>query len=95
MASKKIQLAGRAARQGDPGSYQLFAAADDRLFARYAPRTARRWQRHANSDGELPGDVSREILALQRRIEQLHASQRQQLYAHDDWLENVTKQLMG
>ncbi len=38
------QLFGRAARQGDPGSAQMFASAQDDLFVRYAPKLRHAWR---------------------------------------------------
>ncbi len=87
------QLIGRAARQGDPGSCQLFASADDRLFTRHAPALAERMKRLAGASGEIRADLSRDISAVQRRVENAHAKQRRQMFAHDDWLETVLRDL--
>ena len=39
------QLFGRAARQGDPGSAQMFGSADDDLFIRHAKHLRKQWKR--------------------------------------------------
>ena len=51
------QLFGRAARQGDPGSAQLFASADDDLFLRHAAKLRKGLARHRlpPSDRSRPG----------------------------------------
>ena len=87
------QLAGRAARQGDPGSYRLFASAEDRLFARHAPALALRMKRSADESGEIDSDLSREAASLQRTVERRYAAMRRRMFAHDDWLENVMHDL--
>jgi preprotein translocase subunit SecA len=87
------QLYGRAARQGDPGSCQLFASADDDLFARYAPSLTARMQRAADANGHCAGDYSHDVAAVQTRVEILKANQRSDMFTHDDWLENVLREL--
>ncbi|NQT11229.1 MAG: hypothetical protein HQ582_00675, partial [Planctomycetes bacterium] len=89
------QLAGRAARQGDPGSYRLFASAEDHLFTRYAPGLARRMKRLATASREIETALSREVASLQRSIERRHATMRGQMFAHDDWLEGALRELTG
>ncbi len=86
------QLVGRAARQGDPGSYQFFVAADDQLVAMYAPALVNRLKR-SDVDGEVTTDISGEIAKLQRKVEQLHFEQRKQMFAHDRWLDQVLSTL--
>ncbi len=90
------QLVGRAARQGDPGSCRLFTSATDPLFTRHAPSVARRLQQTAEHTGEIPqaDGLTSVIARLQGRIERAKAQQRQQLYAHDDWLERVLRDLV-
>jgi preprotein translocase subunit SecA len=41
------QLAGRAGRQGDPGSFECLVALDDELFVAHAPRLGAALRRHA------------------------------------------------
>jgi preprotein translocase subunit SecA len=87
------QLIGRAARQGDPGSCQFFVAADDHLLARYAPSLAARICQLAGDDGEAHHDFSREVARAQRKAERAQLLRRRQLFAHDDWLEDVLSRL--
>ena len=72
------QLFGRAARQGDPGSAQLFASADDDLFMRHAPRTRKAWR--AFGAGRL-------IRMAQARAERLARFNRKQVLKSDDWMD--------
>ena len=87
------QLFGRAARQGDPGSCQRFASSDDELFARYAPSLSARIQRLADTHGQCQMELEHDVAALQHRVEGTRAYQRRQLFAHDDWLESVLRDL--
>ena len=87
------QLAGRAARQGDPGSFQLFASAGDRLIAVHAPRLGRRMRHLADSRGEIGRDLSSELAALQRRVQRQSIIARRNLLRHDQWLEEIVGQL--
>ena len=72
------QLFGRAARQGDPGSAQLFAAADDELLLRHAPVDRRLWR-------TLGPD--RVIRLAQARAERLARFNRRQVLRSDDWMD--------
>src|SRR5205814_274353 len=70
------QLFGRAARQGDPGSAQLFASAQDDLFLRHAPILVKAWR----SVG------ARKIINLaQARAERMARFNRKQVLSNDDW----------
>ncbi len=80
------QLAGRAARQGDPGSCQFFLSADDLLIRRFSPRLGRRMAAARHDHGELHVDYSRPIAAAQRKAESLAAHARRRLVLFDDWL---------
>ncbi len=87
------QLFGRAARQGDPGVCQQFAASDDELFTRYAPSLSTRILRLSDKNGDCRSGLEKDIAAVQLRIECTKARQRRQLFSHDDWLENVLRDL--
>jgi preprotein translocase subunit SecA len=93
------QLVGRAARQGDPGSCQLFASAADDLFTRHAPTLARRISQAATHNGEIPNTsdfgMVRKIRKVQHRVEIAQAQHRRELFAHDSWLESVLSDLTG
>ncbi len=72
------QLYGRAARQGDPGSAQMFASADDELFLRHAS-IARKFWRTLGAD--------RVIRMAQNRAERLARFNRKQVLRSDDWMD--------
>lgn len=86
------QLVGRAARQGDPGSCQFFVSAEDSLLKLHAPSLGERMKRLAD-DGELSTDCSPEIAKVQANVERSNFAQRQQMFAHDRWLERVLSTL--
>jgi len=76
------QLIGRAARQGDPGSYQFFLSLEDELFHCRTPEQQARLRSRARPDrhGELPGRRwMRRFRATQRYLEKLHARSRRDL----------------
>jgi preprotein translocase subunit SecA len=72
------QLFGRAARQGDPGSAQLFASADDELFLRHASVARKMWR-------TLGADTV--IRMAQNRAERLARFNRKQVLRSDDWMD--------
>ena len=72
------QLFGRAARQGDPGSAQMFCSADDELFLRHAS-VARKFWRTLGAD--------RVIRMAQARAERLARFNRKQVLRSDDWMD--------
>ncbi len=82
------QLWGRAARQGDPGSYETLLSVTGGLLARRLPGAVRESiTRLAASDGELPGPLARALVAWTRRLEDGHARrQREQLLKLDEHL---------
>ena len=69
------QLAGRAARQGDPGSFESVVAADDDLFTRFAPRLAAR------------GPLGLLRRRAQRAASRANAEQRRMQMAEDERVE--------
>jgi preprotein translocase subunit SecA len=75
------QLIGRAARQGDPGSYQLWLSLEDELFRSIA---AAKWQSYResarpDSNGELPESWLRVFRRIQKSIERRERQHRKQL----------------
>jgi preprotein translocase subunit SecA len=72
------QLFGRAARQGDPGTAQMFACAEDDLFIRHAPRLRRMWRAIG---------ANRLIKIAQARAEKLARFNRKQVLRSDDWMD--------
>ena len=74
------QLYGRAARQGDPGSAQLFACAEDDLFLRHAARQRKFWRAIG---------ANRLIKLAQGRAEHLARFNRKQVLKNDDWMDEA------
>lgn len=81
--SKRIdrQLIGRAARQGDPGTYQFFLSLEDELLRCLDPKKLLRIVKSANpnADGELPASWYRFFTKTQRYLERMHLKQRNML----------------
>jgi preprotein translocase subunit SecA len=75
------QLIGRAARQGDPGSYQFFLSLEDELLGTLEPSRLTRLQKRSRPDRQ--GELSRSWVKLfqktQRKLERLHIKQRKLL----------------
>ncbi len=94
-----LQLTGRAARQGQPGSSQLFLSADDFVLRHYAPAEAGQLAAHtdANDDGELPEKAAARWLdrfhQSQARAEKARYETRHSLLRHDDWLSETKRRL--
>ena len=84
---------GRCARQGDPGSCGLFVSADDELIVRFAPGLQRRLKRLAGHSDKKRLDYSDDVAQAQRRAEQADYSRRRQLFAQDDWMDEVLSKL--
>jgi preprotein translocase subunit SecA len=74
------QLYGRAARQGDPGSAQLFACSEDDLFLRHAPRQRKFWRAIG---------ASRLMKMAQSRAEHMARFNRKQVLKNDDWMDEA------
>jgi preprotein translocase subunit SecA len=74
------QLFGRSARQGDPGSAQMFASKDDDLFLRHADRLRQHWR-------TLGAD--RLIKIAQFSAERLARFHRKQVLQSDDWMDHA------
>jgi preprotein translocase subunit SecA len=85
------QLAGRAARQGDPGSYHAYAALSDALIAGAWPASLLRTIcRLADADGRLPTWLGRLLVRHgQRRVERRHEFERRQLRRMDEVAANL------
>jgi preprotein translocase subunit SecA len=74
------QLFGRAARQGDPGSAQMFTCAEDDLFLRHAKSLRRTWRTFG---------IDRLIRFAQNRAERLARFNRKQVLKSDDWMDQA------
>lgn len=75
------QLIGRAARQGDPGSFQFFLSLEDELLRCLEPEELAniRRQAHPNSIGELPRTWIAFFKKTQKFLEKTHFRQRKDL----------------
>jgi preprotein translocase subunit SecA len=89
------QLAGRVARQGDPGSCRFFVSADDALIQEYAPDLAEDMAFRADFDGEIARDYSPRVEKAQQTAEALARERRRQLSVHDEWMDDTVKRLYG
>ena len=88
------QLIGRAARQGDAGSYRQFMALDDEILSiGLGPETAERW-REFGSKGEGPFDDRAGLFRrAQARVEREHRRQRRLLLEHEQRRAKLHQQL--
>jgi preprotein translocase subunit SecA len=87
------QLAGRCARQGDPGVFEAFVAMDDPLFDSVAKsffaQRVRRVVQHAQAKGQTPRIALHFINWVQWRTERLHRKVRLTLQAADKRLDTI------
>ena len=87
------QLVGRAARQGDPGSYQFWLSLEDELFRYLTTEEQQRLRNRARASAE--GELSRQWIApfrrLQRRIENQERKYRKQLLKQEKSREKMCK----
>ena len=72
------QLYGRAARQGDPGSAQMFASTEDDLLVRHTPILRKLWRTYG---------ADRVIRTAQAKAERLARFNRKQVLKADDWMD--------
>ena len=77
------QLVGRAARQGDPGSFQFFLSLEDELLRFWPPEKRLAWIKSAGSRDELEGRWVRLFETTQKRIEKQHRKQRKEMLKHE------------
>jgi len=84
------QFTGRAARQGDPGSMQIFVSLEDELLVRYLPRTARllQWV-YGRRRKPLPRRLVRHFIRAQRRATREALRLRLMMIRHEDELERT------
>ena len=77
------QLIGRCARQGDPGSSQVFVSADDLLIRRHGAWLAAPIRRYANSSGEAVINLDGPLRRIQRSAERAGYAARCDLLRQD------------
>jgi preprotein translocase subunit SecA len=87
------QLMGRAARQGDPGTCQVFVSGEDSLVTRHAAWLGQYLRKRADHHGEVVSKLDHEVTALQRKTEREHYAKRRQLFAQESWFEDVLSKL--
>lgn len=88
------QLIGRGGRQGDPGSAQTFASADDALISMHGPWLAAALQREASESGEVFADFTPQIRRIQLSVERQQYADRISMLRRDmhrDSLLNSTR----
>jgi len=89
------QLAGRCARQGDPGTYEFYVALDDDILTRgHRKLAARLMRRHRARRGRaLSAWMRMWFVIAQRRMERESLKGRVYLMDHDHWVDEVKKAL--
>jgi preprotein translocase subunit SecA len=89
------QLIGRAARQGDPGSFQFFLSLDDELLRCLTPeaRQKLRDQASPNKQGELGSSWLPLFHKTQRFLEKLHVKQRKMMLRQEKERNKLYRQM--
>ncbi len=77
------QLIGRCARQGDPGSAQAYASAEDSLIALHGPWLVEGLQREAEANGEVDADFSSQLKRIQASAERQQYTSRINMLRRD------------
>ena len=84
------QLFGRAGRQGDPGSAQMFVSLEDEIVKLYAPKLAGLVANMSSGD-EITGGARTRAVGLfelaQRRAQKRSRISRAEVLKQDDWIE--------
>ncbi len=88
------QLAGRAGRQGDPGSCQFFLALDDELLEGLGPVRQFRLQELGRRGGNRAWETFANLFfRAQRRVERRHRKQRVDLMLYEKQRQEILKDL--
>jgi preprotein translocase subunit SecA len=90
------QLAGRAGRQGDPGSAQFFLSLEDELLEGLGPKAQERWKDFGRRGGEGERDWNQYLRLFrraQRRVERRHYKNRVDLLVHEKQRQEILKDL--
>jgi preprotein translocase subunit SecA len=78
------QLAGRCARQGDPGHAQFFVSIEDEIIEAFGEKPAARMRRRYAGRGELTSQAMRRlVISAQRRKERQHFRDRRVLMQYE------------
>ena len=78
-----LQLIGRCARQGNPGTAQVFVSADDTLISRFGPWLAEAILRECNNHQEATTDFTSALRRLQLAAEKQQFRSRVELLRKD------------
>src|SRR5262249_62014413 len=88
------QLAGRAGRQGDPGSCQFFLALDDELLEGLGQAKQEALKQRGLRGGNVNWDRYQPLfLRAQRRVERRHYKQRVDLMLYEKQRQEILKDL--
>ncbi len=89
------QLIGRAARQGEKGSFQFFLSLDDELLRCLTSEAREKLKEQANPNqkGELPGSMLSLFKKTQRFLERLHVKQRKMMLRQEKQKNKLYRQM--
>ncbi len=87
------QLAGRSARQGQPGCAMFFAALTDELFQHAEPRLQHQIASAIKTENGRTDRFDDSIAALQAKLEVEHFHRRKTMVQSDRWMEQVLESL--
>ena len=88
------QLAGRCARQGDPGYCQFFVSLEDEILEAYGEKPAIRLRKRYAGRGELTsGAMRRLVLSAQARKERQHYRDRKLLMNYEKQRADMRKNM--
>lgn len=87
------QLAGRSARQGQPGAVQFFVSGEDQLFIDSRSAIPQAIENSSDTSGESTTNFDHQIVGLQRALERDRFQSRQQMSRQDQWLDDVLSTL--
>ena len=88
------QLAGRCARQGDPGHCQFFVSIDDEIIEAYGEKPAARIRKRYRGRGELTSNATRRmVLKAQARKERQHFRDRKLLMNYEKQRADMRKNM--
>jgi preprotein translocase subunit SecA len=88
------QLAGRAGRQGDPGSAQFYLSLDDELLEGLGPKRQEKWKEFGRRGSQRDWNQYLSLFRrAQRRVERRHYKNRVDLLVHEKQRQEILKDL--
>ena len=87
------QLSGRAARQGQPGSFCFYSSAQDELFVVGESEIPNAIRLHANEQGESQKDLAADVFELQQQLERKNFQKRRSMVQRDFWMDGILESL--